>query len=606
MHPSLNRTQLTLSLLASFIAALLLASCEMRLQIPSSTNAPDIATYEFEATGEDFLISALDEVQAIADWSESFQNGLSPRLSELTSTDKKPLLMITSTDTVYIYGQIIPGGYGAVVTERYARPKGLLLITVRKTYGKGNGHIVTETKRYASYADHRNDNPQQSNVAEMYGTQSDTIVTHVLRNGTLQTYTFRLPVVTRVVNPQDGSIRITSRYASNGEIHSKTTDGDGNLVQLRRSYGQSDGSTVTRTEYTDGSWRQVRTHGEADGTVTRETTSGLPTLGSGNTASPQNLPRPVMSLWIPRGTCDNLHGTSPDQSRQDIPFLASGTMLPIGTPPRPRFTYGDLMTTVSIASGDISNPKPPLPSLASGATMIIPKPPLPVAGWDALLRSGHFTGLGKLTDNFTNFASGIGTCPVPPRPAIPRETGPNLRQLASGTLCPPTNIPRPAIACMASTHAPLLASGQSIPGPVPRPTFPSRYPGIFDADHAFTLLASGNSVSPPVVPRPILALKIFGMSNAKDWSTITHTFQSAGYLLASGITTCPKPPIPVYASGATMFAPKPPRPVVALLMLRSASARHRPAIVQATASSKSSLCSGLATTLPPLPRPVAA
>jgi hypothetical protein len=607
MHPSLNRTQLTLSLLASFIAALLFAACEMRLQIPSSTNAPDIEAYQFEATGEDFLISALDEVQAIADWSDSFQNGLSPRLSELTSAEKKAFLVVTSTDTIYIYGQTIPGGYGAVVTERYARPKGLLLITVRKTYGKGNGYIVTETKRYASYADHRNDNPQQTNVTEMYGTQTDTIVTHVLRNSTLQTYTFRLPVITRVVNPQDGSIRITSRYASNGEIVSKVTDGDGNLVQLRRSYGQSDGSTVTRTEYPDGSWRQVRTHGEADGKVTRESTSGLPSLGSGiNTIPINNVPRPAMSLWRSHQDSGNLHGTSPDQSMRDISFLASGTMLPIGIPPRPRFTYGDLMTTEPIASGDISNPRPPLPSLASGATMINPKPPLPVAGWDALLRFGHFTGLGKLTDNFTNFASGIGTCPVPPRPAIPRETGPNLRQLASGSPCPPTNIPRPAIAYLASTNAPLLASGQSIPGPVPRPTFPGRYPGIFDADHAFTQLASGNSVSPPVVPRPILALKIFGKSEAEDWSTITRTFQRAGYLLASGITTCPKPPIPIYASSATMYAPKPPRPVVALFMLRSASARHRPAIVQATASSKFSLCSGLATTPPPPPRPVAA
>lgn len=482
MHPSPNKTQLSLMIFSFILAALTLIACEMRLQIPSSTNAPDIPSYEFEATGEDFLISTLDEVQAIADWSQSFQNGISARLSNSPTTGEKTILSITSTDTVYIYGEIIPGGYGAVVTERYARPKGLLLITVRKTYGKGNGHIVTETKRYASYADHRNDNPQQTNVTEMYGTQSDTIVTHVLRNGTLQTYTFRLPVVTRVVNPQDGSIRITSRYASNGEIVSKVTDGDGNLVQLRRSYGQSDGSTVTRTEYPDGSWRQVRTHGEADGKVTRESTSGLPSLGSSNNGIPiNNVPRPAMSLWRSTQDSGNLHGTSPDQSMQDIPFLASGTMLPIGIPPRPRFTYGDPMTTVSIASGDVSNPKPPPPSLASGATMINPKPPLPVVGWDALLRFGYFTGLGKLTDSFTNFASGIGPCPVPPRPAIPRETGPNLRQLASGTPC------------------------------------------------------------------PMLSMRILGKLEVEDRSTITHTFHSAGYLFASGITACPKPPIPILA-----------------------------------------------------------
>jgi hypothetical protein len=544
MHPSLNQNQFRLAILSLTLAAMTFIACEMRLQIPSSTNSPDIPAYEFEATGEDFLISALDEVQAIADWSDSFKNGLSACLSELTSAEKKAFLVVTSTDTVYIYGQIIPGGYGAVVTERYARPKGLLLITVRKTYGKGNGHIVTETKRFASYADHRNDNPQQTNVSEMYGTQSDTIVTHVLRNGTLQTYTFRLPVVTRVVNPQDGSIRITSRYASNGEIVSKVTDGDGNLVQLRRSYGQSDGSTVTRTEYPDGSWRQVRTHGEADGTVTRETTSGLPTLGSGNTAYPANLPRPVMALRIPRETCGNLHGTYPVESMQDIPFLASGTMLPIGTPPRPRCTYSDLMTTVSIASGDISNPKPPLPSLASGAIMINPKPPLPQLGSAGLSGSSHSMSLNEPALRFTAFASGIGPCPVPPRPAIPRETGTNLWHLASGTSGPPTNIPHPTIACVVSTHLPLLASGQSMPGPVPRPALPSGNPNTFDNERACTLFASGNSVSPPILPRPVISLRMLAHTRTMARSTSAHTIPSARSSLASGATICPKPPVP--------------------------------------------------------------
>jgi hypothetical protein len=49
-------------------------------------------------------------------------------------------------------------------------------------------------------ADYLNDNPQQSNVTEAFGLSSDTIVTHVLRNGTLETYTFHLPVVTRTIH----------------------------------------------------------------------------------------------------------------------------------------------------------------------------------------------------------------------------------------------------------------------------------------------------------------------------------------------------------------------------------------------------------------------
>ncbi|TSA16334.1 hypothetical protein D4R75_13625, partial [bacterium] len=85
MHPSPNRTQLTLSLLTSFIAALVLAACELRLQIPSTTDAPSFPKYQFEATGEDYLISALEEVQAIADWSQFYRNEPSTTLSDNTS-----------------------------------------------------------------------------------------------------------------------------------------------------------------------------------------------------------------------------------------------------------------------------------------------------------------------------------------------------------------------------------------------------------------------------------------------------------------------------------------------------------------------------------------
>jgi len=471
MHPSSNQTRRSIAIFSFALLVLIFSACEMRLQIPSSTNAPDIQAYEFEATGEDFLISALDEVQAIADWSRSFQNGFSAQLSDSPSAGLKTILSITSTDTMYIYGEIIPGGYGAVVTERYARPKGLLLITVRKTYGKGNGHVVTETKRYASYADHLGNNPQQTNVTEMYGTQADTIVAHVLRNGTLQTYTFRLPVITRVINPQDGSIRMTSRYASNGKILSRVTDGEGGLIQLRSNYGQSDGSTVTRTEYPDGSWSQVRTHGEADGTVTRETTSGLPTLGSG-AISPSNIPRPVMSPWMPRGANGNLRSSDPGESIKDIPFLASGAMGPIGPVPRPRFARAgennllffvsgqsmpgnmprpifttrvvrtshddrgtisakSIPTVIANASGNSTCPRPPLPIgqqmsselplLASGATMSCPKPPIPRTALIPCRTDGSrpLTTPGVAsTSTEQSLASGMTMAPRPPRPIL--------------------------------------------------------------------------------------------------------------------------------------------------------------------------------------------
>jgi hypothetical protein len=256
----------------SLLILVFISGCERGNQLTQPAEMPEIPPLEFEARGEDFLISAIDEIHAIADWTNFSRTGAR---RDLPPRDNKLILFKTATDTVYIYGEVTPEGYGAVVTERYSYPKGLLLITVRKSHGKGNGRIVTQTKRYISYADFQSDNPQQTNVTELYGLAADTIVTHVLRNGTLETFTFRLPVITRVVNPQDGSIRITTRYGANGYVISEVRDGNGNLIQLRRSYGQADGSLVTRTEFPDSSWRQVRTVGQADGTILREVTSSL-------------------------------------------------------------------------------------------------------------------------------------------------------------------------------------------------------------------------------------------------------------------------------------------------------------------------------------------
>jgi hypothetical protein len=220
--------------------------------------------YRFEATGEDFLINALEEVQAVADYSGGA--GLPGKARRLISA--------TETDTTFIYGEITSDGYGAVVTERHAHPKGMLLITVRKSHGKPEGKIVTETRRYISYADFLKDSTEQSNITEVYGLTSDTIVTHVLRNGTLETYTFRLPVVTRTLNPTTGAVRVTTRYGAAGAVFSEIRDGSGNLVQVRKTNGEADGALVTYTEYADASWRLVKSTGRADGSVFRDITSG--------------------------------------------------------------------------------------------------------------------------------------------------------------------------------------------------------------------------------------------------------------------------------------------------------------------------------------------
>jgi hypothetical protein len=260
------------ALLTALAGCLVLIGCKDNQGL-SSPALTDIPAYEFEHSGEDFLVSALDEVVALADWSQAnpakaFDAGLAG------GSSPRYVIAKTATDTVFVYGQVTVDGYGAVVTERHTYPKGLLLITVRKSYGREAGHMVTETRRYTTDSDFQNNRPQYANITETYGLARDTIVTHVFRDGTLDTYTFRLPVVTRTVNADDGSVRVISRYASNNTIVSATTDGTGSLILLRESTGQSDGSIVTRTEYPDHSWRSTRVLGRSDGSILRENTSG--------------------------------------------------------------------------------------------------------------------------------------------------------------------------------------------------------------------------------------------------------------------------------------------------------------------------------------------
>ncbi len=451
MNPSPIRIQLSPAIAVIFLAALTLAACELRLQIPPTSDAPDMPKYEFEATGEDYLVSALDEIHAIADWAESFTNESNRPLSNDASLSKKITLATTATDTAYIYGQVIAGGYGAVVTERYAHPKGLLLITIRKTYGKENGHVVTETKRYASHADFRSDNPQQTNVTELFGRQKDTIVTYVLRNGRLETYTFRLPVITKVVNPQDGSIRVTTRYASGGAIVSKVQDGDGNLVQLRRSYGQADGSTVTRTEYPDGSWRQVRTVGQADGTILRETTSGFQALGSGcaTTISRPPIPPPIHRQMPGETTC-KIDSEKESLSRT----VASGLVLkppkpPVLPPPNQRMLGGATCET-------IPEKEPLSHTLASGFVLRPPKPPVLPPPNQRMLGGATCETTPERIPLSRTFASG---CVLRP-PKIPPLPPPQQRMVSEATW---VNM---------SERQPLshsLASGCAIGGRPPKP-----------------------------------------------------------------------------------------------------------------------------------------
>ena len=265
--------------IAILVAGVVLLSdgCK-RESVPDSPVDRSLAP-QVQASGEEFLIGFVDELDAIADavgqpGKSSPSRDRPGPFGNAAGGARRIVISSTTTDTTFIYGEITPDGFGAVVTERHQYPKGLLLITVRKTHGKAQGRIVTETRKYISFADLQRDSAQQSTVTDVYALSGDTIVTHLLRNGILETYTFRLPVVTRVVNPRDGSVRITSRFGSGGAVVSEVRDGNGSLIQLRRNSGLADGSILNYTQFADSTWRNVRTVGQADGSVFHEITSG--------------------------------------------------------------------------------------------------------------------------------------------------------------------------------------------------------------------------------------------------------------------------------------------------------------------------------------------
>ncbi len=164
-------------------------------------------------------------------------------------------------------------GYGAVVTEKHTYPRGILLITVTKSYGNAAGRIVSEVKKYVSRETFLNDDPASYSRTELYALTRDTIITYVNRNGLQETYSFRLPVVTGTIASSPEATRQNLRFARDYKIVTETRDGNGMLLQTRESSAMPDGSLITFTLYSDGTWRNSRTLGMADGSILRETES---------------------------------------------------------------------------------------------------------------------------------------------------------------------------------------------------------------------------------------------------------------------------------------------------------------------------------------------
>ncbi len=243
------------------LAAVLLAGCR-KDAVDSTVNPSDDLTVLPTESPQDLLVSAIQTVEDLADWSGP---------ARFTTSGVKQILLKTSADTTYIYGELTPEGYGAVVTERRTYPRGILLISVTKSYGNSAGRVVSEVKRYVSRETFLNDEPASWSQTEVYALTRDTIITYVSRNGLQETYTFRLPVVTGTIAASPEATRHAVRFARDRKIVTETRDGNGTLVQTRESSAMPDGSLVTLTTYSDGTWRSSRTLGRADGSILRET-----------------------------------------------------------------------------------------------------------------------------------------------------------------------------------------------------------------------------------------------------------------------------------------------------------------------------------------------
>lgn len=245
------------------LAAAILAGCNKDKVVSPVDPGSDVNILPTESP-QDLLVSAIQEVEDLAEWSGP---------ARFASSAEKQVFSKSNADTTYIYGGVTPEGYGAVVTEKHTYPKGIPLITVTKSYGNGLGRIVSEVRRYISRQTFQRNEPAQSSITELYALSRDTIVTYVRRNGVLETYTFRLPVVTVTIGTTAEDTRRLTRFARGGIIVVETRDGNGILLQTRENSALADGSLVTRTVYADLSWRRVRTLGRGDGSILHETSN---------------------------------------------------------------------------------------------------------------------------------------------------------------------------------------------------------------------------------------------------------------------------------------------------------------------------------------------
>lgn len=255
-----SKTDIATAVLLSLVSFLLLSITGCRKDL---STAPDSSTGGSsslsESIGKEYLVAVLDELDAIA--------AAEIPVSRMTFAK-------STAESVFVYGAVSPTGTGMVVTERHTYPKGILLITVKKSYGGADGRIVSGTWKYTSPANMAAGNADEWSVTEVYAAVADTIITKVTKSTGTETYTFTLPVVTVSVNTSTDVTQTTTRKAVGHAVVSEIMDEDGALVKRTTSLGLASGAVRTLTEQSDGSWRDVVTLGQADGSVLKTVTTG--------------------------------------------------------------------------------------------------------------------------------------------------------------------------------------------------------------------------------------------------------------------------------------------------------------------------------------------
>lgn len=184
-----------------------------------------------------------------------------------------------TADSIWIYGDTLPGNIGVVITEKHSYPKGLLLITKNYKYGDYDRlEIVSIAEKFISWTQYHNKTPETKTITQISfaNPPSKTIITHITKwtKGiqTRETFTFKEPIIT--IDNSKGIKTIRQADPSNEVIVTEIREISTNKIIQSKWTGPSStykGGFFTRTNnYDNGnliSWTKTTTLGKPDGSI---------------------------------------------------------------------------------------------------------------------------------------------------------------------------------------------------------------------------------------------------------------------------------------------------------------------------------------------------